>query len=431
MVELQILNKVISDKNISILKDNNITVDYFPEYFEEFNFITSHYDNYSKVLDYETLLAKFSEFEVLEVTETTRYLVDTIREEHLYAKSVPVIQKAAELLKTDANEASRYLQTELVSLTPNYTTPFIDIIQSSNRVDIFKDKSENPNEWFIPTGFEELDDVINGWQMGEEFAVFFARTGQGKSWVLVKSMQHAWKMGKNVGYISPEMSADKIGYRFDTLNKNFSNRALVKGDTSEISVDEYSNYCKELSNSTSKFLVATPFDFNKKVTIGKLRNFVNSNNLDILAIDGITYLTDERFKSGQNKTMTLTNISEDLMSLSCELKIPIIVVVQSNREGKKEDEGATPELENIRDSDGIAHNATKVIALKQKEQGLIMEIKKHRDGAIGGKLTYLWNIDEGEFQWMVGDDDTASYEVKEKRKEELQNKYEDKGKVSF
>ena len=120
------------------------------------------------------------------------------------------------------------------------------------------------------------------------------------------------------------------------------------------------------------------------------------------------------------------------MGLSCELKIPILVVVQSNRGGIKEDANATPSLEDIRDSDGISHNATKVISLKQKgEDGLIMEIKKHRDGQFGGKLTYLWDIDRGKFQWLASGEDFANEEQKEERKNDMQAEYKDKKKVVF
>ena len=385
MVSLQILNRVISTKDISIITDNNLTIDYFLEYEDEYSFIKEHFDNYKNVPDTETFINKFPDFELLEVNESDRYLVDAIREEYLYSKSVPVIKKAAELLKSDSNEASRYLQSELVNLTPNYTTPYVDIIHSNSRVEMFEDKSNNKDKWFIPTGFEELDDIIYGWQCGEEFVVIFARTGIGKSWVLVKTVQHAWEIGKNVGYVSPEMSADKIGYRFDTLNNHFSNMALVRGDKSKVSIDEYRQYNEKLAEHNNSILVSTPMDFNKQVTVGKLRTFVQANNLDMLAIDGITYMTDERYKRGDNKTTSLTNISEDLMALSCELKIPILVVVQSNRGGTEKD---TPDLEDIRDSDGIAHNATKVISLNQKEEALVMKIKKNRDGKIGDKLTF-------------------------------------------
>lgn len=428
MVSLQILNKIISTKDISIITDNNLTIDYFLEYEDEYSFIKEHFDNYKNVPDTETFINKFPDFELLEVTESDRYLVDAIREEYLYSKSVPVIKKAAELLKSDSNEASRYLQSELVNLTPNYTTPYVDIIHSNSRVEMFEDKSNNKDKWFIPTGFEELDDIIYGWQCGEEFVVIFARTGIGKSWVLVKTVQHAWEIGKNVGYVSPEMSADKIGYRFDTLNNHFSNMALVRGDKSKVSIDEYRQYNEKLAEHNNRILVSTPMDFNKQVTVGKLRTFVQANNLDMLAIDGITYMTDERYKRGDNKTTSLTNISEDLMALSCELKIPILVVVQSNRGGTEKD---TPDLEDIRDSDGIAHNATKVISLNQKEEALVMKIKKNRDGKIGDKLTYLWDIDLGEFTWMPGDCDSATIERKEQKREEVKQEYKEKRKVVF
>ena len=428
MVSLQILNRVISTKDISIITDNNLTIDYFLEYEDEYSFIKEHFDNYKNVPDTETFINRFPDFELLEVNESDRYLVDAIREEYLYSKSVPVIKKAAELLKSDSNEASRYLQSELVNLTPNYTTPYVDIIHSNSRVEMFEDKSNNKDRWFIPTGFEELDDIIYGWQCGEEFVVIFARTGIGKSWVLVKTVQHAWEIGKNVGYVSPEMSADKIGYRFDTLNNHFSNMALVRGDKSKVSIDEYKQYNEKLAEHNNSILVSTPMDFNKQVTVGKLRTFVQANNLDMLAIDGITYMTDERYKRGDNKTTSLTNISEDLMALSCELKIPILVVVQSNRGGTEKD---TPDLEDIRDSDGIAHNATKVISLNQKEEALVMKIKKNRDGKVGDKLTYLWDIDLGEFTWMPGDCDSATIERKEQKREEVKKEYKEKRKVVF
>ena len=433
MVQLQLISKILTCKDISLITENNLTEEYFPEYNEEFNFILDHYNTYKTIPDVQTFLSKFSDVELVDVKEPDRYLINTIREEFLYSRTVPVIKKAAELLKGDANEASRYLQSELVNLTPNYTTPYVDIIHSRERIDVFKDKSLNKDKWFIPSGFEALDDIICGWQCGEEYVVIFARTGNGKSWVLVKSMEHAFKMGKNVGYISPEMSADKIGYRFDTLHNNFSNTALTRGDQSNVSVDDYEKYYEELSSHEGKFLVSTPMDFNNRITVSKLRTFVTSNKLDVLAIDGITYMSDERYKRGDNKTTTLTNISEDLFKLSCELKIPVLIVVQSNRGGIKDNDNDTPDIEDIRDSDGISHNSTKVISLKQKGDGLIMEIKKNRDGRIGDKICYLWDIDRGEFDYVKSLDENGDNPPIEHETEtdEKPKKKKDKKKVVF
>jgi len=202
------------------------------------------------------------------------------------------------------------------------------------------------------------------------------------------------------------MSANQIGYRFDTLNSHFSNFALYAGRDTEENYEEYINNLK--NNAKNKFIVATPLDFNKKITVSKLRKFCLKYKIDVLGIDGITYLTDERYKRGDNKTTSLTNISEDLMSLSCELKIPIIAVVQANRSGVEEN-GDVPSLESIRDSDGISHNASKVLSIRQHNNKLKMEITKARNCKVGTKLVYDWQIDVGRFEFNPNpDDDYAS-----------------------
>jgi hypothetical protein len=122
-------------------------------------------------------------------------------------------------------------------------------------------------------------------------------------------------------------------------------------------------------------------------------------------IDGISYLTDERMRRGDNRTSQLTNISEDLMDLSIELKVPIIVVAQYNREGAKDDEA--PGLENIRDSDGIAYNCSVAISARQKDSKMELNVRKNRNGVTGDKLSYLWDIDTGNFTFVENEDDDS------------------------
>lgn len=423
MITLQIINKVLQTGDIQLITKNALTEEYFVGYEPEFNFIVDHFNKYGNVPDKATFLDKFNEFNLIEVTETDKYLLDTLYEEHLYYKSVEVVQKVAELLKTNANDAVEYLYSQLPNLQIATTSEGTDIIkQADERYQTYLEKMNAKNPWYITTGFEELDGILNGWAKGEELVVFFARTGQGKSWVLAKTLTHAWQIGNRVGYISPEMSPTKIGYRFDTLFKHFSNRNLVWGREEP----DYEKYIKELKNKENPFIVATPLDFQKKITVTKLKHFIQSNKLDILGIDGITYMTDERYKKGDNKTISLTNISEDLIALSIELGIPILVVVQSNRGGvKNADSEGTPELENIRDSDGIAQNATKVIALRQTGAGLEFGIKKHRDGINGGKLIYYWDIDKGRFNYIPSSEDAVKPEKRQKKADEIKNSFND------
>ena len=425
MVALQIISKVLATKDISIIEDNLLTEDYFVGYEAEYRFLLEHDKEYGGVPDKATFLSKFPDIDLVEVSESDKYLIDTIREEYLYYKSVPVVQKVAELLKSDANAAAEYMVHALKELEPNYRLSGTDIVaQADERYNQFIERREHQDDWFFTSGFEELDELIHGIQREEEYFVIFARTNQGKSWVLEKMCTHIWQIGFNVGYISPEMGASSIGYRFDTLYKNFSNKGLMWGrDTIEI--DEYQQYIEELRSKQNKFIVATPNDFTRKITVSKLRNWIKQYKLDLVAIDGITYMTDERFQRGDNKTTTLTNISEDLMSLSMEMKVPILIVVQANRGGVSQDDNdGTPELETIRDSDGISHNASKVISIRQTKDGILkMEVKKQRFGAVGGKLNYQWDINTGNFTFVPAEDDAEPRQRTERKVREVKKKF--------
>ena len=417
MVALQILCKCLAVGNISIIEDNGLTEEYFVGYEEERNFIVNHYKKYGNTPDNATFLSNFPDIQLVQVTESDRYLVETIREEYLYYKAVPVVEKIADLLKTDSNAAAEYMIHATKELRPNYNLAGVDIVADAmERYNEFIERKDKQDEWFFTTGFPELDDAIHGIQRQEEFLVIYARTNQGKSWVLEKICTHIWELGFNVGYISAEMGASSIGYRFDTLYKSFSNSGLVWGNDT-VKEDEYKDYILKLASSKNKFIVATPTDFDKRITVTKLKNWVKQYDLKAIAIDGITYLSDERAHRNDNKTTSLTNISEDLMALSVELKIPVLAVVQANRTGvvDKENEDL-PELESIRDSDGISHNATTVISLKQgKDKDLLMQIKKKRNGVAGTKIAYKWNPNIGEFINipMTGQNDNASNTIKE------------------
>lgn len=425
MIQLQVLSKIIQSGNFDIVDENMLNESYFPGYEEEFNFIQNHVKEYGNVPDKATFLGKFPEIELVEVTETDRYLVSALREENLYYRAVPIIQNSAKLFQADSNEAVEYLMNAIKTLQPNYDLGGTNIIaDAKERYDQYIERKDHQEDWYFTSGFEELDDLIHGIQREEELFVIFARTNQGKSWVLEKMCTHVWELGFNVGYISPEMSASSVGYRFDTLFRNFSNKALMWGKEE---VSDYEDYVNSLAENEHKFIVSTPHDFNKKITVTKLKNWIMQYKLDAIFIDGITYLTDERFKRGDTKTTILTNISEDLMSLSMELHVPVLVVVQANRTGvvDKDAEG-TPDLESIRDSDGISHNASKVLSIRQKDNVLEMGIKKQRFGAVGGKLLYAWDIDTGKFEHIPSYDDAERPEKTESKVVDIKSKFRDK-----
>ena len=228
MVVLQSINKILKTGNFDLVLNNNLSKEMFLQYEEEFEYINNFYKQYGKVPDKETFLNQFPDFNLIEVTESDKYLIDKINEEYLYYKTVPVVQNVAEKLKSNSEEAVEYLLQEIPKLTDLQKTEGIDIVQNAEqRYNEYQAKLKGKDTQYITTGFEELDTIFKGFSRGEELVVLFARIGQGKSWILNKMLSHSWQIGYNVGLISPEMSAIKIGYRFDTLVNHFSNKNLV------------------------------------------------------------------------------------------------------------------------------------------------------------------------------------------------------------
>ena len=108
-----------------------------------------------------------------------------------------------------------------------------------------------------------------------------------------------------------------------------------------------------------------------------------------------------------------------------EMKVPILIVVQANRGGVSQDDAdGTPELETIRDSDGISHNASKVISIRQtKDHILKMEVKKQRFGSVGGKLNYTWDINTGTFTFIPSEDDAEPAHRTERKVREVKKQF--------
>ena len=421
MIELQILNTILATKDFSIVSDNGLTDEYFPLYTAEFKFIQDHVSKYGNVPDIETFLVNFKDFDVIDVTESKKYLLDTIKEQYMYNQTVPILQKVAEMSNVDSNEAWEYFQSRMSELQPTYDFGGVDIIHNADdRLNQYIERRDKQDSWFFTTGFEELDGIIHGIQREEELLVILARTNQGKSWCLAKMASHIWQLGFNVGFLSPEMTANSVGFRFDTLVNGVSNKGLMWGNK-DLDEDKYKSYLNDIKAKDNVFMVATPKDLGGSVTVSKLRSWITKYKLDAVAIDGITYLDDERYRKGDSVTTSLTHISEDLMSLSVELKVPILVVVQANRSGVAKDEkDGAPELESIRDSDGIAHNASKVLSLLQKKDNTLeISVKKQRFGAVGSKVHYQWDIDTGAFKYIEyvnTDTDTDTNDRRERKR---------------
>ena len=403
MIQLQALNYILKNKDadLLLLYDDK----YYFNYKDEYKLILEHYRKFKIVPDISTVMDKFPEFTIMNISESRDYIEQRLYEEYVYNESATIINNITSSFTKDAVKARQDLITQLNNILPPTKSYGVDIIKSSqDRYNTLVDKLSSKDNYMFSTGLNELDMSIDGLQRGEELVVIFARTNNCKSWIAEKLAVSVWEEGNNVGFFSPEMSPLSVGYRFDTLYKNFNNKGIL-GSDKDFDSTAYKKYIENLSKKKNIFSVTTPIDFNKEVTVSAIKKWVVDLDLKMIVIDGITYMKNERSGNNrQNTTDRLTDISEDLMTLSVELGIPIVVVVQANREAARDKDGDinadAPELDTIRGSDGISHNASKVISVVHRKDTITLYINKNRNGQVGQKLIYNYNVNTGKFTYI-------------------------------
>lgn len=430
MVELQIINKILQDKSNAILLNNNIGEEHFLTYKDEIKFINNHLQKYGTIPDMETFLERFNDFDVIEVGESEKYLVEKIKEQYMYHKMVPFVHKLAELVTEDSTKAVEFLMSQtdnIRKLSAQYREGYDIIKNSRDRREEFKFRNEAKGLLGITTGIEELDKITHGW-MKEDLIIILGRTNEGKTWVLLFFLVAAWMAGVPVLLYSGEMSETLVGFRFDTLYGKFANDALMSGKDNlgdGKTVADYYEYLNNISTTDVPFIVITPKHLGgKRLDIPKLHQLIEQYKPGIVGIDQISLMDDYRREKGDPKRVQYGNIAEDLFLTSEKYGIPIIAPVQANRESRKDKKSkdGAPEVEHISESDAIAHNATRVISIRNIDVTMKFAIKKNRYGQNNRELLMIWDINEGivkPFLSVGTDENGAVEEVEQLEGEDL------------
>lgn len=401
MIELQCINNILAENNIETYLEEGINEDFFPTYTKEWNYISDHYKKYGKVPDQATFLATFTEFDLIDVLEPPKYLLENLREDYVFRQSAKLFNESVELLKQNAFEGLRNILSKgeklLVSNSITHGTDINNIV--NQKLEEINSKKRIDGLLGISTGLKELDDVLGGWLPGEEFVTIVGRVNQGKSWLLQKFLTSAHSQHKRVLLYSGEMSAMQVGYRHDTLAMNYSNRQLTRGTISDLEFTNYENDLQKRAKELEPFIVVTPKDLGGKyMTVSMLKALCKKYQPDIIGIDQLSLMDDER--RGENRRLQLANITMDLFRLSEELGKPILADAQANRNKTSSEEPENPELADIGEADAIGQNSSRVISLVQTKLGLSLLVTKNRYGENNKKFIYSWDIDLGTFRFV-------------------------------
>lgn len=275
------------------------------------------------------------------------------------------------------------------SLKKNFNS--IDDLVAKAIEQIESAKSSSDTITGVPTGFNSLDKITNGFQKSD-LIILAGRPGMGKTaFALTAARNAAVMFNKPVAVFSLEMSAVQLVTRLISGEVELSGEKLRQGNLSEFEMEQLLHKMNALSQANI-FIDDTPqltiFDLKAKA-----RRLKQQKNIELIVIDYLQLMRSDE-GSAKNREQEISHISRSLKGLAKELDIPIIALAQLSRAVEQRPD-KKPILSDLRESGSIEQDADIVgfiyrpeyYGITQDEEGNSMEgiasvdIAKHRNGA--------------------------------------------------
>lgn len=219
----------------------------------------------------------------------------------------------------------------------------------------------------VPFDLELFNKITRGGFSKKSLNVFLAGTGVGKTMVMCHMAAANLMQGKNVLYLTMEMSQEKIAERVDA---NLLNVMLDELDT--LPKDVYEKKIQKVRSKTLGKLIIKEFP-PASVHAGHFRHLLNELYLkmnfkpDIIYIDYLNLCLSFRIKPTGNINMYsyVKSVAEELRGLAVEKNVPIVSATQVNRTGFT---SSDPGLEDTSESFGLPATADFMAVLITSEE---------------------------------------------------------------
>jgi len=312
-----------------------------------------YFDNHAHKWLVEEILRYYQKYHTVATLDSLQIQVKKINNEVL---KVSVIEQLKEAFKT-INEDQEYIEQEFANFCKNQQLKkalltSVDLLGNGMYDDIRRiidsalksgqDKNigheyvndietryrtEERNA--IPTGWDHIDELLQGGLGNGDLGLIFGNPGGGKSWCLTALGVNAIKLGYNVLHYTLELSEAYVGKRYDAtfsgipIDRLELDRGTLEQTISDLPgnliIKEYP--MKKASVSTIEAHVQKCTDLGIKP--------------DLIIIDYLDLLKSNR-KSIERKD-EIDDVYSSAKALARELHIPIWTVSQVNRAGAKDD----------------------------------------------------------------------------------------------
>jgi len=248
--------------------------------------------------------------------------------------------------------------------------------------------SKNKNQYTgVPSGYAQLDSMTSGFQ-DSELIIIGARPSVGKTAFALNIASHvALRERLPVCFFSLEMSDLSLTYRILSSEARIDSEKVKSGLIKPSDIQSLMDAASRIYDAPM-YIVDVPNI--KLLDLRSLaRRMKTEKDVKIIFIDYITLITHEN--QDLPRWEQISSISRSLKALARELRIPVVALSQLKREA----EGKSPSLADLRESGSIEQDADLIMFLhrdreidKRKDERspyipTDLLLAKHRNGPVG------------------------------------------------
>ena len=218
----------------------------------------------------------------------------------------------------------------------------------------------------IPFDLSLFNKITKGGLPNKTLNIALAGTGVGKSLFMCHCAASALLQGKNVLYITLEMSEEKIAERIDS---NLLNVPIQK--LSDLPKVMFEKKIAKLSEKTQGKLIIKEYP-TASAHVGHFKSLINDLALkrsirpDVIFVDYLNICASQRYKGSIVNSYTYVKaIAEELRGLAVEANVPIVSATQTTRSGFA---SSDVDLTDTSESFGLPATADLMFALISTEE---------------------------------------------------------------
>jgi replicative DNA helicase len=271
----------------------------------------------------------------------------------------------------------------------------------------------------VGTGFTDLDRMTGGLKEGE-MVVIAARPSMGKTSLAMNIAEHvAMDLGLPVGVFSLEMTSESLVLRMLCSRSRVNMRNVRDGFLAERDFPKLTAAAGQLAKAP--LFIDDSSGLSILQLRAKARRMHQQSDIKLFVIDYLQLLHSTA-RRAENRQQEIADISNGIKALAKELRVPVIVLSQLNRELEK-DKNRKPRMSDLRESGSIEQDADLVGLLYKPSSGddddasggggsdddavaVNLLVAKQRNGPTGDvNLTFFKSLTRFESAAKVSDED--------------------------